>query len=182
MIARGLGGAAGRTVTGIIGQSKYIVTALGRTVVPLPGIALLNIGLAGLGKLPAGTDKAVWVVITAAGAILFILLLRWLAAGAGILWGLWLWLLSAGLWYGFVLGPLILLEQLVAALFGRLSFDPGYVMIGIFGLVLLALCSAGLRRAERSGRGGITGRSLYIAAGAYLALAGTVAIAAMALL
>ncbi len=77
----------------------------------------------------------------------FILLCRWFGKGRGILWGLWLWLLSIGLTNGVACGVSIAVD-LLAASHGKPIDGADLLLTAIIGGGLLLLCGRTLNRID----------------------------------
>lgn len=169
IIARRLGYAAGLAVKGVaklaalrrvptartLGASdQRIVRAVRR--VTLSGLGLLPFGYAWLWRLghPRAADRDLWLLFAAAAVAVFVLVLRNLGGGHGIVWGFWLWLLSLGWLAGIaavLFSVIVFAGMTISVVMAR---DPPGVgdalpfvaMLGVGGLLLR--CGAWLERAE----------------------------------
>ena len=142
---------------------QRIVRAVRR--VSLSGLGLLPFGYAWLWHVghPRAADKDLWLLFAAAAVAVFVLVLKNLGGGHGIVWGFWLWLLSLGWLAGIaavLFSIIVFVGMTIAVMIGvttgaAVARDPppggGEVlpfvaMLGVGGLLLR--CGAWLERAE----------------------------------
>lgn len=171
IIARQLGYAAGLAANGMAklaalrrqqtaatrthgATEQRIVRAVRR--VTLSGLGLLPFGYAWLWHVghPRAADRDLWLLFAAAAVAVFVLVLRNLGGGHGIVWGLWLWLLSLGWLAGIaavLFSVIVFVGMTISAVMARDPPGVGDVLpiIGMLGICgLLLRCGEWLERAE----------------------------------
>jgi hypothetical protein len=126
-------------------RSNFVSRALIRSFIgsfaAIPMVAALIVPC----NEPHGEDTAaVCLAVAAGGAVLLIFVWRWFGKGR-ILWGLWLWLLSYGLWNGIV-ALVSVAGGWIGSSRGAAVDENSLLVMAVIGVALTVLCSMGLRR------------------------------------
>ncbi|MGE4046257.1 MAG: hypothetical protein AB7F35_15480 [Acetobacteraceae bacterium] len=124
----------------------YALRSISRALVAILAALPLAVCVSFLVEYPA-TDKTGWMAGAAAGALLFVIVLRYFGEGRGILFGFWLSLLSLGFLNG-VVGLATAAVRLMIWSRGS-PVDPDDILSpAVIGALLFFLCNWGLLRSD----------------------------------
>ena len=123
--------------------SRGVVRGIIGSVAAVPMLVAMMVAY----NKPHGEDNTVCLAVAAVAALLPVLVWRWFGQGSGILWGLFLWLVSYGLLSGITTAARAAV-LLVAWMHGGRVDEDVMIASAAVGIALYALCAAVLRRID----------------------------------